>query len=255
MFTDSHCHLTFPELAADWPAVRAAMAAARVTRALCISTTMEEFPQVQALAAAHDNLWATVGVHPDQQDTAEFTTAELVAHARHPKVVGIGETGLDYHWCQGDLDWQHRRFITHIEAAKQSGLPLIVHTRDAGADTLRLLREHHAHAGVIHCFTEDTAFAKAALDLGFYISFSGIVTFKNATAIQAACQYVPQERLLVETDAPYLAPVPKRGKTNEPAYVRHTAEFVAQLRGEPFEDIAAASTDNFYRLFNKVPRA
>ena len=255
MLIDSHCHLNFPDLANRLPEVLANMAATDVRQALAISVSRDTFAEVLALAEAHHNIYATVGVHPDQQDTAEFTTAELVAHARHPKVVGIGETGLDYHWCQGDLDWQHRRFITHIEAAKQSGLPLIVHTRDAGADTLRLLREHHAHAGVIHCFTEDTAFAKAALDLGFYISFSGIVTFKNATAIQAACQYVPQERLLVETDAPYLAPVPKRGKTNEPAYVRHTAEFVAQLRGEPFEDIAAASTDNFYRLFNKVPRA
>ena len=255
MLIDSHCHLNFPDLVNRLPEVLANMAAADVRQALAISVSRDTFAEVLALAEAHHNIYATVGVHPDQQDTAEFTTAELVAHARHPKVVGIGETGLDYHWCQGDLDWQHRRFITHIEAAKQSGLPLIVHTRDAGADTLRLLREHHAHAGVIHCFTEDTAFAKAALDLGFYISFSGIVTFKNATAIQAACRYVPQERLLVETDAPYLAPVPKRGKTNEPAYVRHTAEFVAQLRGEPFEDIAAASTDNFYRLFNKVPRA
>ena len=255
MLIDSHCHLNFPDLVNRLPEVLANMAAADVRQALAISVSRDTFAEVLALAEAHRNIYATVGVHPDQQDTAEFTTAELVAHARHPKVVGIGETGLDYHWCQGDLDWQHRRFITHIEAAKQSGLPLIVHTRDAGADTLRLLREHHAHAGVIHCFTEDTAFAKAALDLGFYISFSGIVTFKNATAIQAACQYIPQERLLVETDAPYLAPVPKRGKTNEPAYVRYTAEFVAQLRGEPFADIAAASTDNFYRLFNKVPRA
>ena len=255
MLIDSHCHLNFPDLVNRLPEVQANMAAADVRQALAISVSRDTFAEVLALAEAHRNIYATVGVHPDQQDAAEFTTAELVAHAQHPKVVGIGETGLDYHWCQGDLDWQHRRFITHIEAAKQSGLPLIVHTRDAGADTLRLLREHHAHAGVIHCFTEDTAFAKAALDLGFYISFSGIVTFKNATAIQAACQYIPQERLLVETDAPYLAPVPKRGKTNEPAYVRHTAEFVAQLRGEPFADIAAASTDNFYRLFNKVPRA
>ena len=255
MLIDSHCHLNFPDLANRLPEVLANMAATDVRQALAISVSRDTFAEVLALAEAHHNIYATVGVHPDQQDAAEFTTAELVAHAQHPKVVGIGETGLDYHWCQGDLDWQHRRFITHIEAANQSGLPLIVHTRDAGADTLRLLREHHAHAGVIHCFTEDTAFAKAALDLGFYISFSGIVTFKNATAIQAACQYIPQERLLVETDAPYLAPVPKRGKTNEPAYVRYTAEFVAQLRGEPFADIAAASTDNFYRLFNKVPRA
>ena len=169
-------------------------------------------------------------------------------------MVAIGETGLDYHWCKGDLAWQHQRFALHIEAANRSGLPLVVHTRDAAEDTMRLLREHQAHAGVIHCFTEDVNTAKLALDLGFYISFSGIVTFKNATAIQEAARYVPLDRLLVETDAPFLAPVPKRGKPNEPAYVRHTAEFVAQLRGDSLENIAAATTDNFFKLFDKIPR-
>ena len=254
MLIDSHCHLNFPDLVARLPEVLANMHSNDIRQALAISVSRDSYVQVHDLAEAHPHIYCTVGVHPDEESAAEFSLEELLQAASLPKVVGIGETGLDYHWCKGDLAWQQRRFAEHIEAANQSGLPLIVHTRDAADDTMAMLREHHAHAGVIHCFTEDTAFAKAALDLGFYISFSGIVTFKNATAIQAACQYVPQERLLVETDAPYLAPVPKRGKTTEPAYVRHTAEFVAQLRGEPFEDIAAASTDNFYRLFNKVPR-
>ena len=249
MLIDSHCHLNFPDLANRLPEVLANMAAADVRQALAISVSRDTFAEVLALAEAHHNIYATVGVHPDQQDTAEFTTAELVAHARHPKVVGIGETGLDYHWCQGDLDWQHRRFITHIEAAKQSGLPLIVHTRDAGADTLRLLREHHAHAGVIHCFTEDTAFAKAALDLGFYISFSGIVSFKSAQALRDVAAYVPLERLLIETDSPYLAPVPYRGKTNQPAYVAKVAECLAQVRHMPLEALAEASSRNFDQLF------
>ena len=249
MLIDSHCHLNFPDLVNRLPEVLANMAAADVRQALAISVSRDTFAEVLALAEAHHNIYATVGVHPDQQDTAEFTTAELVAHARHPKVVGIGETGLDYHWCQGDLDWQHRRFITHIEAAKQSGLPLIVHTRDAGADTLRLLREHHAHAGVIHCFTEDTAFAKAALDLGFYISFSGIVSFKSAQALRDVAAYVPLERLLIETDSPYLAPVPYRGKTNQPAYVAKVAECLAQVRHMPLEALAEASSRNFDQLF------
>lgn len=253
MLIDSHCHLNFPELADNLPEVLANMQAAQVQQVLAISVSRASFDEVLALAEEHEAVYATVGIHPDRQDAAEFTVDELVTHAQHPKVVGIGETGLDYHWCSGELGWQHERFINHIDAANQSALPLIVHTRDAGHDTLRLLKTHQAHAGVIHCFTEDTAFAKAALDLGFYISFSGIVTFKNATDIQAACRYVPQDRLLVETDAPYLAPVPKRGKTNEPAYVRHTAQFIAQLRGEDFDSLARASCDNFYRLFHKVP--
>lgn len=254
MLIDSHCHLNFPDLAGRLPEILANMAAADVRLALAISVSRDAFAEVLALAEANSAVYATVGMHPDQQDAAEFSVTELVTHAAHPKVVGIGETGLDYHWCQGDLAWQQQRFVTHIDAANQSGLPLVVHTRDAGADTLNLLKAHRAHAGVIHCFTEDTVFAKAALDLGFYISFSGIVTFKNAQAIQAACQYVPADRLLLETDAPYLAPVPKRGKINEPAYVRHTAEYVAQLRGASLERIAAVSSENFYRLFSKVVR-
>ena len=177
----------------------------------------------------------------------------MVEAAKHPKVVGIGETGLDYYWCKGGLAWQHRRFAEHIQAANEGDLPVIVHTRDAAADTLAILKEGQTNSGVIHCFTEDTAFAKAALDLGLYISFSGIVTFKNAPQIQEAAKYVPADRMLVETDSPFLAPVPKRGKPNEPSYVRYTAEFVAKLRGEPVETLAAYTSDNFYRLFNKVP--
>ena len=251
---DSHCHLNFEDLAARLPEVLANMAANQVALALAVSVSRDSFEQVHAIAEAHPNIYASVGIHPDDPEAEEFTLNELTERAALPKVAAIGETGLDYHWCKGDLAWQHRRFITHIEAANQSGLPLIVHTREAADDTMRLLREHRAHAGVIHCFTEDTRVARLALDLGFYISFSGIVTFKNATAIQEAARYVPLDRLLVETDAPYLAPVPKRGKTNEPAYVRHTAEFLATLRGDTLENIAAATTANFLRLFAKIPQ-
>lgn len=252
---DSHCHLNFDGLSSRLPEVFANMAENQVRQALAISVSRQSFAEVLAIAETNDHIFATVGVHPDREDAEEFTVEELVNHARHPKVVGIGETGLDYHWCKGDLAWQHQRFVCHILAANQSGLPLVVHTRDAAADTMRLLREHQAHAGVIHCFTENVEVAKAALDLGFYISFSGIVTFKNAPDIQAAAKYVPADRILVETDAPFLAPVPKRGKPNEPAYVKYTADFVAQLRGETPERIAETTTENFYRLFNKVPRA
>lgn len=252
---DSHCHLNFDGLSSRLPEVFANMAENQVRQALAISVSRQSFAEVLAIAEANDHIFATVGVHPDREDAEEFTVEELVRHAQHPKVVGIGETGLDYHWCKGDLAWQHQRFVCHILAANHSGLPLVVHTRDAAADTMRLLRGHQAHAGVIHCFTENVEVAKAALDLGFYISFSGIVTFKNAPDIQAAAKYVPADRILVETDAPFLAPVPKRGKPNEPAYVKYTADFVAQLRGETPERIAETTTENFYRLFNKVPRA
>ena len=250
MLIDSHCHLNFPDLAQRLPEVLANMAEAGVNKAIAISVSRQSFEEVHAIAQNHPNIYATVGIHPDDPEAEEFSLEELLERADRPKVVGIGETGLDYHWCKGDLAWQHQRFALHIEAANRSGLPLVVHTRDATADTLRLLREHQAHAGVIHCFTEDVHAAKLALDLGFYISFSGIVTFKNATAIQEAARYVPLDRLLVETDSPYLAPVPKRGKPNEPAYVRHTAAFVAQLRGDSLENIAQATTANCLRLFN-----
>ena len=255
MLIDSHCHLNFPDLAQRLPEVLANMAEAGVDKAIAISVSRQSFEEVHAIAQNHPTIYATVGIHPDDPEAEEFSLEELLERAARPKVVAIGETGLDYHWCKGDLAWQHQRFALHIEAANRSGLPLVVHTRDAAADTMRLLREHQAHAGVIHCFTEDVHTAKLALDLGFYISFSGIVTFKNATAIQEAARYVPLDRLLVETDSPYLAPVPKRGKPNEPAYVRHTATFVAQLRGDSLENIAQATTANCLRLFNKINTA
>lgn len=242
-----------PDLVARLPQILDNMVQADIGQAIAISVDCTSAAEVLALAEQHINLFASVGVHPEYQNSAEMSVDELVAAAKHPKVVGIGETGLDYHWCSGDLAWQHQRFSTHIQASNQSGLPLIIHTREAASDTLRLLHENQAQQGVIHCFTEDTVFAKAVLDLGFYISFSGIVTFKNARQIQEACRYVPLDRILVETDAPYLAPVPKRGKQNEPAYVRYTAEFVAQLRGDSITSIEEATTANTYRLFNKIP--
>ena len=250
---DSHCHLNFDGLKDRLSEVFANMEAQSVKQALAISVSKQSFAEVFDIAQAHDHIYCTIGVHPDSQEAEEFTIAEMVEAAKHPKIVGIGETGLDYYWCKGDLSWQHQRFADHIQAANESGLPVIVHTRDAAKDTLRILKECHTNSGVIHCFSEDVAFAKAALDLGLYISFSGIVTFKNAPLIQEATKYVPADRILVETDAPFLAPVPKRGKQNEPSYVRYTAEFVANLRGESLETLAQNTSDNFYRLFKKVP--
>ena len=256
MLVDSHCHINFPDLAARLPDVLTNMQHNGVSHALVISVSRDTAAEVLGLAEQHANLYATVGVHPDDPENAEFSEDELVAHAAHPRVVGIGETGLDYHWCEGDLTWQHERFRTHIRAARRAGLPLIIHTRDSAQDTLRLLREEQAQecGGVMHCFTENWEIAQAALDLGFYISFSGIVTFKNAAQIKDVAQRVPLERMLVETDSPYLAPVPFRGKTNEPAYVKHVAEHIAELRGVSFDTIAQATTDNFFRLFAKIPR-
>ncbi|MBP6563024.1 MAG: TatD family hydrolase [Neisseriaceae bacterium] len=254
MFVDSHCHLNFPDLVARLPDIFAKMTENQVQQALAISVSHQSFAEVLAIAEAHAFIYATVGVHPDDIDAQEFTLAELIEHAAHPKVVGIGETGLDYHWCEGDLSWQHQRFATHIEAGIQTGLPIIVHTRKAADDTIAMIKEQQCQNGVIHCFTEDKDVAKRCLDLGFYISFSGIVTFKNAKDIQEAAKYVPLERMLIETDSPYLAPVPFRGKTNEPGFVKHVAEHIALLRGCPVDTIAHATTDNFYRLFNKIPR-
>ena len=256
MLVDSHCHINFPDLAARLPEVLANMRQNGVSHALVIGVSRPKYPEVLGLAEAHDNLYATVGVHPDDPDAEEFSEDELVAHAAHPKVVGIGETGLDYHWCQGDLTWQHERFRTHIRAARRVGLPLVIHTRESAADTVRLMREENAGeaGGVMHCFTESWEVAQAALDQGFYISLSGIVTFKNALQVKEVGQKVPLDRLLVETDSPYLAPVPFRGKTNEPAYVKHVAEHIAELRGLSFEAVAEATTDNFFRLFAKIPR-
>jgi len=251
MFVDSHCHLDFPELAQREDEALATMAANRVGHALCVAVKLEEFPRVLALAERHANLFASVGVHPDGDDVDEPDVARLVALADHPKVVAIGETGLDYYWQKDAPEWQRERFRTHIRAARACGKPLIIHTRAAAADTLRLMREEDATAagGVMHCFTETREVAEAALDLGFYISFSGIVTFRNATDLKAVAQYVPLDRLLIETDSPYLAPVPHRGKTNEPGWVIHVAEEIARLRDEPLERIEAATTDNFFRLF------
>ena len=266
MFTDSHCHLTFPELASDVPGIRAAMAAAGVTRALCISTTMEEFPRVQALAAAHDNFWASAGVHPDSEQVHEPSVDELVAATRLPKVVAVGETGLDYYQMAerkggrsiADMGWQRERFRTHIRAARQAGVPLVIHTRAASDDTLAILREEGedggagSAGGVFHCFTETREVARAALDMGFYVSLSGIVTFKNAHELHEVAKLVPDDRLLIETDAPYLAPVPHRGKLNTPAYVVHVAAGLAQLRGTRVEHIAVVTSANFTRLFTRV---
>jgi TatD DNase family protein len=251
MLVDSHCHLDFPELAADVPGALAEMATHGVSHALCISVTLEDFPKVRALAEAYSNLYATVGTHPDYPDHPLVTSERLVALATHPKVVGIGETGLDYYRLKGDLEWQRERFRAHVRAAKSCGKPLIIHTRSAAEDTLRIMHEEGAEevGGVMHCFTETWDTAQAALELGFHISFSGIVTFKNAGALKEVARRVPLDRLLVETDSPYLAPVPYRGKTNRPAWVRYVAEEVARLRGVPLEEIAAATSANFFRLF------
>jgi TatD DNase family protein len=255
MFVDSHCHLTFDGLAERLDDVLAAMAQARVDRALAICTTLEEFPSVQKLALAHGNLWATVGVHPDNEGVQEPTLDDLLQRAALPRVLAIGETGLDYYRLQGrsidDMAWQRERFRTHIRAARQCGKPLVIHTRAASDDTLRLLDEEGADSagGVFHCFTETMAVARAALDRGFHISLSGIVTFKNAEDLRDVARFVPLDRLLIETDSPYLAPVPYRGKTNQPAYVADVGRFVAALRGESVEKLAAATSANFDRLF------
>jgi TatD DNase family protein len=251
MFVDSHCHLDFPELAADLPAVLDAMSSAHVTHALCISVTLPDWPAVHALALAHANLYATVGVHPDNADTPEPSVDDLAARAALPKVVAIGETGLDYYRLTGDLEWQRERFRTHVRAARRVGLPLVVHTRAAASDTLAIMRDEGARdpGGVMHCFTETWEVAHAALDLGFHISLSGIVTFKNAHELKDVARRVPLDRLLIETDSPYLAPVPFRGKRNQPAYVVEVAAEIARLRGVPLDAIAVATSSNFFRLF------
>lgn len=254
VLVDSHCHLDFPELAADLPALLANMAANGVGQALCVGVSLENFPRVRGLAETYSQLFASVGVHPDHQEGEEPTVDRLLGLAAHPRVVAIGETGLDYYRLQGDLEWQRERFRTHIRAARRAGKPLIIHTREAAADTLRVMREENAGeaGGVMHCFTETWDVARGALDLGFFISFSGIVTFRNAAALREVARRVPLDRLLVETDAPYLAPVPHRGKINQPAYVRHVAEEVARLKGLDLDVVAAATTLNFHRLFDNV---
>ncbi len=267
MFTDSHCHLNFPELSSRLPSILADMATAGVTRAICISTTLEEFPAVHALATSHDNLWATAGVHPDNEGVQEPTLDDLLARARLPKVVGIGETGLDYYRLgdrsRDDMEWQRDRYRIHINAARQTDLPLVIHTRSASDDTLSILRETGGFAsagqtgwpvarGVFHCFTETLAVARAALDLGFYISLSGILTFKNAADLREVAGFVPLDRLLIETDSPYLAPVPHRGKTNSPAYVPFVAAQIASTKGLALEEVAHATSANVDALFSRI---
>ena len=251
MLVVSHCHLNFPELLANLPAIKASMQANEVGHALCISVTLPDFPQVIALAETNANFFASVGVHPDYENIEEPTVAGLLLLADHEKVVAIGETGLDYFRLTGDLEWQRTRFRTHIQAAIQCGKPLIIHTRNAAADTLRIMREENAQkvGGVMHCFTESLEVALEAIELGFYISFSGIVTFKNAVAIKEVARQVPLNRMLIETDSPYLAPIPYRGKTNQPSYVKHVAEEIAKLRGISFEEVATTTTENFFQLF------
>jgi TatD DNase family protein len=255
MYVDSHCHLSFPEFEGRMPDLLAAMAAGGVERAITICTTLEEFDRVHALATAHDRLWCTVGVHPDNEGVTEPTLADLVERAARPRVVAIGETGLDYYRLNGrsvsDMAWQRERFRVHVRAARATGLPLVVHTRDASADTLAILAEEGDGAvrGVFHCFTETQAVADAALALGFNISFSGILTFRNAQALRDVASQVPLERCLIETDSPYLAPVPYRGKTNQPAYVPHVAAELARLKGLDVATVAAATTRNCERLF------
>lgn len=260
MFVDSHCHLSMPELREKLPFIRAAMSDAQVDRALCICTTLEEFDEVHQLATTYDNFWCSVGVHPDNEGVTEPSVAQLTALAARPRVVAIGETGLDYYRLNGRtleaMEWQRERFRRHIEAARATGLPLVVHTRNAADDTLAILREEGAQCapgdgpgGVFHCFTESEAVARVALDLGFYISFSGILTFKTAQTLRDVARFVPLDRCLIETDSPYLAPVPHRGKINSPAYVPYVAQQLALLKGSPVEEIARVTSENFEHLF------
>jgi len=254
MLVDSHCHLDFPDLAANIEELLGNMQQYGVGHALCIAVNLENFPKVLALAEAHKNIFASVGVHPDYEDVHEPTVDELAELAKHPKVLAIGETGLDYYRLKGDLEWQRDRFRTHIRAARQAGKPLIIHTREAAADTLRIMAEEKAAevGGIMHCFTENLEVAEQSLALNFHISFSGIVTFKGATQVKEVARAVPLDRILIETDSPYLAPVPHRGKTNQPAYVKHVAEEIARLKGVEYEEVARQTTANFFALM-KLP--
>jgi TatD DNase family protein len=256
MFVDSHCHLNFHELADNLEQVLENMRRNEVSHALCVGVTLEAFPQVLALAERYPHISASVGVHPDHEVQVEPTQAGLVELARHPRVIAIGETGLDFYRLKGDLEWQRERFRIHIRAALEAGKPLIIHTREAAQDTLRIMAEEGAQqiGGVMHCFTESLEVAEAAMAMNFYISFSGIVTFKNASQIKEVARRIPLERMLIETDAPYLAPVPFRGKLNQPAYVKHVAEEIATLRGIPLMQVAQATTSNFQTLFKTSVR-
>ncbi len=261
MYVDSHCHLSSPGLAEQIADIRLAMQTAGVGRALCICTTLEEFDRVHALALAHDNFWASVGVHPDNEGVQEPTLDDLLARAARPRVVALGETGLDYYRLNGrsvaDMEWQRERFRVHIRAAHRTGLPLVIHTRSAAQDTLAVLTAEGERrvGGVFHCFTETLDVARAALDLGFYISFSGILTFKNAHDLRAVARYVPLERCLIETDSPYLAPVPFRGKTNTPALLPWVAQQMAELKGLSAEALGHITSKNFEALFKISPVA
>ena len=254
MLTDSHCHLDFPDLSGNLQEIFLNMKNCGVGAALCVGVNLEHFPRVRKIAEDHAHVWASVGVHPDYE-VEEPAASEIAALADHPRVVAIGETGLDYFRLKGDLEWQRERFRTHIRAARMTGKPLIIHTREASADTLRIMEEEGAAevGGVMHCFTESLEVAEAAMAMNFYISFSGIVTFKSAVSIKAVAKHIPLDRMLVETDSPYLAPVPYRGKTNQPAYVLHVAEEIAKLRDIPVEAVAEATTQNFCRLFRVEP--
>ena len=251
MLVDSHCHLNFPELAERVDEALELMRANGVTHALCVSVTLEDFPQVRAIAERYPHVYGSVGVHPDYPDVPLVTEADLLQRANHPKIIAIGETGLDYFRIKGDTEWQRERFRTHIRAARRCRKPLIIHMREAASDTLRIMDEEGAGevGGVMHCFTETWEVARGALDLGFHISFSGIVTFKNAEALREVARRVPLDRMLIETDSPYLAPVPYRGKTNEPALVKHVAEEIARQRGVTLAEVGAATSANFFRLF------
>ena len=248
---DSHCHLDFDGLSNRLPEVLAAMEASDVGGCMTIGVTLEEAPQVLAIAAAYEQVFASVGVHPEYADHQESDVETLCALAQHPKVLAIGETGLDYHWHKDQPEWQRERFRVHIRAAKALNKPLVIHTREAAEDTLAILKEEGADTvgGILHCFTESLAVAEQAIDLGFYISISGIVSFKNAAQVHEVARAIPLDRLLVETDSPYLAPVPYRGKPNEPAYVRHVAEAIANLRQISYAEVATASSRNFLTLF------
>jgi TatD DNase family protein len=254
MYIDSHCHINFPDLADKLPEVFELMRQNQVSHALCISVELERFPDILALAESHPNVYASVGVHPDHEDCSEPSVEQLVELAAHPRVVAIGETGLDYFRLTGDLEWQRERFRTHIRAARACRKPLVIHTRSAAEDTLRIMDEERAGeaGGVMHCFTESQAVAEAAMAMGFYISFSGIVTFKNAVALREVAAAVPLERMLIETDSPYLAPVPHRGRTNQPGYVVHVAEEIARIKGLSAEEVGEITSQNFFRLFTSA---
>ena len=250
-FIDSHCHINFDDFVEDMDGLLARMQAAGVAQALCVSVSLETLPGVLKLAERHPNVFASAGVHPDQTEGEEPTVERLLDLAAHPRVVAIGETGLDYFRLTGDLEWQRERFRMHIRAARRCSKPLIIHTRAAAEDTIRIMREEGAEqaGGVMHCFTESLQVAQAAMSMGFYISFSGILTFKNAAELREVARKVPLDKTLIETDSPYLAPVPHRGKTNEPAFVKHVAEEMARIKAVPLAEIAATTSANFHKLF------